>query len=72
MLGKIPADFLDAAAPGGVAAQAPDPILSTQRLRIREDRILSTQRLPMRAEWVVSIERALSKIWPRSALTCGL
>ena len=72
MLGKIPADFLDAAAPGGVAAQAPDPILSTQRLRIREDRILSTQGFPMRAEWVVSIERALSKIWPRSALTCGL
>ena len=61
MWAKIPADLVDAAAAaGGVPAQAPDPILSTQRLRIREDRILSTQRLPMRAERILSIERPLS------------
>ena len=61
MCGKIPADLASAAAAaGGVPALAPDPILSTQRLRIREDRILSTQRLPMRAERILSIERPLS------------
>ena len=61
MWAKIPADLVDAAAAaGGVPALAPDPILSTQRLRIREDRILSTQRLSMRAEQILSIERPLS------------
>ena len=62
MWGKIPADL------GGChcgknrppPTAGPDPILSSQRLRIREDRILSTQRLSMRAEQILSIERPLS------------
>ena len=62
MWAKIPADLVDAAAAaGGVPAQAPDPILSTQRLRIREDRILSTQRLPVREDRILSIQRYVAR-----------
>ena len=59
MWGKIPADL------GGChcgknrppPTAGPDPILSSQRLRIREDRILSTQRLPVREDRILSIQR---------------
>ena len=63
MWGKIPADL------GGChcgknrppPTAGPDPILSSQRLRIREDRILSTQRLPVREDRILSIQRYVAR-----------
>ena len=64
MWGKIPADL------GGChcgknrpppPTAGPDPILPTQRLRIREDRILSTQRLPVREDRILSIQRYVAR-----------
>ena len=37
--------------------QIPDPIVSTQRLPMREDRILSTQRLPILEDRILSTQR---------------
>ena len=44
-----------------VPAQIPDPIVSTQRLPMREDRILSTQRLPVREDRILSIQRYVAR-----------
>ena len=41
--------------------QIPDPIVSTQRLPMREDRILSTQRLPVREDRILSIQRYVAR-----------